>query len=128
MIRQGLTSNVTRIAVIALLLVATLSRASWAVQISQHDTAPEADPWQVALEHGHYHPPALDHMHDESSGISEDDHPFIHTVMALDHQLFIIAYPERPQVDARSTYPTLTLNTLPPYQRDLYRPPRRNLG
>ncbi len=124
MMQRAFTTNAIRIATIAILLVATLCRASWATQLSQHESAPLVDPAVVAIEHGHYHAPLLDHIHDDSSGISDADHPFIHVVLALDHQVFLVTLPERAQEHTDSDYPPLSFSPLPPFQADLYRPPR----
>lgn len=124
MMQQSTATSVIRISAIILLLVATLCRAGWASQLSQHDTAPMVDPNIVAMEHGHYHAPLLDHLHDDSSGISDDDHPFIHVVLAFDHQVFLTTLPERSHIYSGSDYPPLSSSPLPPYQADLYRPPR----
>lgn len=124
MMQQAYKTSAIRIAVIAILFVATLCRASWATQLSQHDTAPVVDPAVVAIEHGHYHAPLLDHIHADSSGISDDDHPFIHVILALDHQVFLVTLPDRSQTHTESDYPSLSVTPLPPFQADLYRPPR----
>jgi len=124
MIRQGLTSKVIRTATITILLAATLCRASWATQLYQHDTAPLVVSTAVATEHGHYHTPLLGHLHADSSGISENDHLFIHVVLKLDHPVLLVTLPERPQTNPGSSYPRLAFNLLSPYQADLYRPPR----
>lgn len=127
MMQSGFSISMIRMATIAIviLLVATLCRAAWATQLAQHDTAPLVDPAEVAMEHGHYHAPLLDHLHDDSSGVSDDDHPFIHIVHALDHQVFLITLPDRSHTHSESDYPPLSFSPLPPYQADLYRPPRQ---
>lgn len=124
MTQQRLTTKVIRIATIAILIAATLFRACWAAQLAQHDTAPLVDPAVLAIEHGHYHAPKLDHVHDDSSGISDDDHPFIHVVLALDHQVFLTTLPERVLIHIESEFPPLSFTPLHPYQSNPYRPPR----
>lgn len=76
-----------RIAITALLLIASLFRGIWAAELAQHDIAPLVDPEEIAIAHGHYHAPKLDHLHDESSGLSDDEHPlcilYLHWIIIL---------------------------------------------
>lgn len=128
MMQQSFSTSVIRISAIIILLAATLCRAGWASQLSQHETAPLVDPNVAAKEHGHYHAPLLDHLHDDSSALSDDDHLFIHVVLALDHQVFLTTLPERSQGYSGGDYPPpISFNPLPPFQADLYRPPRHKI-
>ena len=125
MAQQNLKNRVVCILGIAVLLVMTMSKVSWANQLTQHDTAPLAKPAIIALEHGHYHTPVLDHVHEHSSDFSADDHSFIHAVKTLDHQVFLLVFPERPQNYTNNLFIPISLNPLPPYLRGPYRPPRQ---
>ena len=122
--QRNVISKAWSIVAIAILLAAMVFRVSWASEIAQHDSAPTVDPAIVAIEHGHYHAPLLDHMHDDSSGISDDEHPFIHMVHAFDHQVFLINLPERSEFDSQSIFPSFSINPLTPHPSGLYRPPR----
>ncbi|HEY5718054.1 MAG TPA: hypothetical protein VIS52_06120 [Motiliproteus sp.] len=104
--------------------MAMLCRGAWAVQLAQHASAPLVDPFSIAAQHGHHHAPQLNHLHPNSSGLSDEDHPLVHSALALD--LYgVLPLPVLPGHRYEySMHASDSFNPPPAFASGLYRPPR----
>lgn len=123
-------SNLTKalpLAVTVMLLMAMLCRGVWAAQLAQHDSAPIVDLVVVAVDHGHYHAPPLDHLHDDLTGITDDDHPIVHSILSLDLQGMPPLVPLKNYSPNGSLVLLFEPEPLSPHKAGLFRPPRSSL-
>gem|GEM_PF-2667744 len=113
-----------RLTVAFLILASIVCRGFWTTELARHDGSHLADPFAEAMEHGHYHAPRLNHLHDSANGMSDELHPLIHSISALDHQSntpdvrFIKPYRQTQAATEEMPIPP------PPAPAGIYRPPK----
>ena len=117
-------SLLLRVAIIALLVMASLCRGEWGAPLAQHAATPLVGVQEYIESHGHYHAPVFDHFHDESLDLSEAEHQLMHLVSLLDQPAYVGLPLGHVVRAAPSTYVKLAEHPLPPFYAHLYRPPR----
>lgn len=123
-LNQALSTAGKLVLIVTALSVIMLFRGVWASDQIVHQASQSLTVAEFAQDHGHHHPSSLDHLHDESTNLTDQDHLLLHILGSFENHmpLDIAAVPlssgqSRPESQR-------TPSPLPEKNSSLYRPPK----